>query len=599
MPKHASDLEGKLKGAILAAAKSSTGVIIGVSDIELTSPKGGSNADLSCPVSFRLASKLGKSPHEIAQSLTDSLSRKKSPDFQILPPQNGFLNFSYSNSQLHKFLSLPLKEGKNFGKGNAGKKQKAIVEFSSPNIGKPMHIGHIRSTILGDSLAKVLAASGYKAISSNYLCEAGLQTAKLLLAIKLFKTRKISSEKDLLALYVEIHRQMESNPELEKQAQELVLKMETGDPATLRELTRVRKLSTQPFNRNYALLGIKFDEEVYDSDYVKDGKAMVDLAIEKGVAKRDTNGEVFADLEERFKQPNLIILRSNGTTLYSTRDLGLARRQFSKYKFDRRIYVTASEQNTHFRQVFAILRALGEPYADRLFHIGFGLISLEEGKLSTREGRVLLLEDVINESISLALDEVKKRQQYSDEAASEIARIVGIASLKYSILKISSEKDIKFSMRDAVKFDGNTAAYLQYTCVRARNIQKKALDEKYAVAGASEGKVEQSKSSSKSNIRQSKSNANYPFNADEKKLILLISQFPQTLEHAARNLSPYIICDFLFRLALQFSSFYDTCPVLKAQSSAAREMRLQIVRATETVMQNGLALLGIEVPERM
>ena len=576
-------IEEEIRESIIMAASSALSVKLAGNGVELTPPKGAGDADVSSPAAFRISSMLKKPPQEIAQAITKSLSGRKSQNFTVLPHNNGFLNFSFSSAAIRKLLAQPLAEDGDFGHNDGGRSRKAIVEFSSPNIGKPMHIGHIRSTILGDSISRILLASGYKTVSSNYLCESGLQTAKLLLAIQLFKTKKITSEKDLLSLYVDIHKEMEVKPELELQAQGLVLKMEGGDKEVLRQLEKVRKLSTEPFNRNYSLLNIKFDEEVYDSDYVGDGKRIAAEALEKGIAFRDKAGEVVAGLEEKWGAPNLIILRSNGTTLYSTRDLGLAERQYSKYKFDTRIYVTASEQNLHFRQVFAILRALGKPYADRLRHIGFGLISLEEGKLSTREGRVLLLEDVINDAVSLALEEVRKRQQYSDGDAAEIAQIVGIAALKYSIIKISSEKDIRFSLREAVKFDGNTAAYLQYTCVRAKNILRKAKEDGLQPA-ANTGLLLP---------------ADYPFDSEEKKLILLLGQFPGVVEHSARNLSPYIIGDYLFKLALQFSSFYDTSPVLKAESQKSRGLRLQIVKATETAIQNGLFLLGIDVPQKM
>ncbi|MFH1257928.1 MAG: arginine--tRNA ligase, partial [Candidatus Micrarchaeota archaeon] len=442
-------------------------------DIEIVLPRDPSHGDLSSPISFRLASIAKKSPVEIADKLAAEINSRKMPNFSTASSINGFLNFSFSEKFLHSSLKEPLSKKGKFGSGTTGKGKKVVVEYSSPNIGKPMHIGHIRSTILGDTVANILESNGYKVVRSNYLCEAGKQTAKLLLSLQLFGKEKIETEKDLLELYVRIHKEMETKPELDAKAQELVSLMELGDHATLKQLSKVRKLSTSPFHKNYSLLGVDFDEEVYDSDYVEDGRKIANEALEKGIAFMDKNGETVASLE-KFSLPNLIIIRSNGTTLYSTRDLGLADRDFRKYKFDRRIYVTASEQNLHFQQVFAILKALGKPYASNLHHIGFGLISLEEGKLSTREGRVLLLEDVIKDAISLALEEVKLRQQYSEKDAAEIAEIVGIAALKYSVLRISSEKDIKFSLREAVKFDGNTAAYLQYTCVRAKNIMKKA-----------------------------------------------------------------------------------------------------------------------------
>ncbi|MEK6843437.1 MAG: arginine--tRNA ligase, partial [Candidatus Micrarchaeota archaeon] len=412
----------------------------------------------------------------------------------------------------------------------------------------------------------------------------------------LFGKEKLETEKDLLALYVKIHKEMEKNPDLEPLAKDLVLKMENGDKKTLKELSVVRALSIKPFDRNYKVLDINFTEQVFDSDYVEEGRSIVEEAISSKIAFQDKTGETVANLEQ-FNLPNLVILRSNGTTLYSTRDLGLASRDFKKYKFDMRVYVTASEQNLHFQQAFAILKALQKPFADKLKHIGFGIISLEEGKLSTREGRVLLLEDVINDSISLALNEVKQRQAYTDKEALDIATKVGIAALKYSILKISFEKDIKFSLREAVKFDGNTAAYLQYTAVRAKNIQKKAQDEKPNNALAkNDAAMAAVVAALAATAFSSKS---YSFTFEERKLVLMLSEFPSVCAHAAKSLTPNILCEYLFKLALSFSAFYDKSAVLKAETSKAKSIRLEIVSSLELVMINGLNLLGISVPEKM
>jgi arginyl-tRNA synthetase len=242
------------------------------------------------------------------------------------------------------------------------------------------------------------------------------------------------------------------------------------------------------------------------------------------------------------------------------------------------LYVTASEQNLHFRQVTALLGALGKPYAGSLRHLGFGLISLEEGKLSTREGRVLLLEDVAADAVGLALEEVKKRQEYSEKDAGKIAKAVGISALKYSILRIQAEKDIRFRLADAVKFEGNTAAYLQYTAVRAKNILKKAAAEK---------------------AKPATSTTEYSFNAAERRLVSMLAQFPDVCANSARTFSPAALCNYLFEAATHFSSFYDASPVLKAESDAARGARLEIVKAAGNVMAKGLELLSLDVPGKM
>ncbi|MBU1197105.1 arginine--tRNA ligase [Candidatus Micrarchaeota archaeon] len=532
--------------------------------------------DLSSNVCFEACGRdrsLGN-PIQLAESLVSSIRLSNDALFEKVEAANGYVNFFFSSTFYNRVL-IELAGHSSYGIGDSGKKKTVIVEFSSPNIGKPMHIGHIRSTILGDSLARLYRTQGYRVISTNYLCEAGLQTAKLLLAVKQFGREGILTENDLLKYYVKIHAEMETHPELEKRARALVEGMESGDALVLKDLKSVRDTSCLPFERNYQLLGITFDEQVFDSDFVSEGKKLVSEAVKKNVAFKDTGGEIVGNLEP-LGLPNLVILRSNGTTLYSTRDLALAARDYRKYKYAFRLYVTASEQNLHFQQVFALLLALKKPFADRLMHLGFGLIFLEEGRISTRKGHVVLLEDVLQTAKEYALKEVQQRQRYTPKEAEAIAHSVGIASVKYSVLKVTAEKDITFRLKDAVRFDGNTAAYLQYTIVRAKNIFRK-------------GNVSEIPALPKA----------LPMHDQEKRLIALLSSYPDVLSAAAHSRAPHAVCTYAFSLATQFSLFYDACPVLKAESEESKAFRLHLVKSTETVLESALDVLGITVPERM
>ncbi|MFH1106761.1 MAG: arginine--tRNA ligase [Candidatus Micrarchaeota archaeon] len=536
--------------------------------------------DLTCAAGFEIAKRRpgAGGPKEIAEEAAKKIRAEiaSSSFFSDVSAANGYVNFRFSPA----FYALAAHQSgqRDYGRGEGGVGKTAIVEYSSPNVGKPMHVGHIRSTILGEAIARLKRFQGYDVVSSNYLCEAGTQTAKLLLAAKLFGPAEIGTEKELLEYYVRIHKELEAKPEMEEEVRALVGKMEGGDEATLALLRKVRRVSVEPFHRNYEMLGIKFSEEVFDSDYVGVGRALARECVDKGLAFVDKNGETVGDLE-KMGLPNLVILRSNGTTLYSTRDLALAQSRWERFHFDSCLIVTASEQNLHFRQVIALLKALGRPYAENYRHLGFGLISLEGGRLSTRAGRVLLLEEVVASAVSMALEEVRKRQEYSEEEAGKIARAVGVAALKYSILRIQAEKDITFRLADAVRFDGNTAAYLQYTCVRAENILSKASAENGGKTGA--GPEE------------------YGFNPGERRLAGMLAQFPAVCENAARSDSPAALCNYLFEVATAFSSFYSGSPVLKAESATARKARLGIVKGSANVLQKGLELLSIEVPEKM
>jgi arginyl-tRNA synthetase len=539
--------------------------------------------DLASPVAFAIAKDAKKSPSDVASSIFIQLRaalEESAPDYiDSAEEVDGYIDFRLS--QKYFLDSVAQAAGADAGYGanaeNAGKL--AIVEYSSPNVGKPMHIGHIRSTILGDVIANLHAATGYKVVRMNYLCDAGAQVASLLLALKKWGMEKISSEKDLLAYYVDISKRIGEDPALKAEEQEMVAKMEAYDPEIMPLLMKARELTIGPFEENYRRLGIKFDTPVFDSDFVPLSKAMVDEALEKGVAKRDEKGEVVGILEGKYGLPNLIILRSNGTTLYSTRDMGFAQWRWDTYHFDRSVIVTASEQNLHFRQVLKLLGLLGREYAARVRHVGFGLLFLEGGvKLSSRKGQVLLLDDVLDEAIGLAKAQIKKEREYSQEDDEKIAAAVGIGAVKFAILRVSAEKNISFSIEKAVSFEGDTGAYLQYTAVRAGNILLKAGAKGAAPIALS---------------------ANYELNQHEKALAALIAEYPLAVKSAASSVSPHSICDFALKLASAFSVFYVSCPVIEAPSQESRSVRLALVGATLGALSNALGILGIVVPEKM
>ena len=564
--------------SLLAAGLASAGFSVAAEEIKVE-PSKTADSDLSCTIAFSLAKKAGKSPKEIANQVAagiqTALGSGKPGHISKAVPANGYVNFILSDSFFLQ-ASKEAAESKSFGSFSDFSGKTAIVEYSSPNVGKPMHIGHIRSTILGDSVANLLAAAGYKVVRMNYLCEAGAQVAGILLAVDTFGIESLSTEKDVLKYYVEITKKIDADPALKAKEQEYVLLMEKGDPAIRRNLERIRKLTVAPFEVNYERLGIKFDKSVFDSDYVALGKELVAEAEKKGLAKKDEKGETVGLLEGKSTLPNLIILRSNGTTLYSTRDMAFAQWRWDEYGFEKSVIVTASEQNTHFRQVFKLLELMGRDYTSRLSHIGFGLVFLEGGvKLSSRKGNVLLLEDVLDDAEGLALAQIADRG-YTSEDSKKIAFAVGVGSLKFGILRVSSEKNINFSIQKAVSFEGDTGAYLQYTVVRAKNILKKA-----GYAG-------------KSSITISAA-----LSKDEREIAKMVSQYPQAVHSAAGSMAPHQICDYALKVAAAFSTFYSSSPVIEAESEEKKQLRLVLVAAAVSTLESALALLGINVPEKM
>lgn len=567
--------------ALLVSSLNTAGFAVREDEVKVE-PSKTADADLSCTISFVLAKNAGKPPKEIAEQVAAGISaalagnaQKAAYIFKAVAA-NGYINFILSDG-FFSDAAAGAASAKNYGSFSDFSGKTAVVEYSSPNVGKPMHIGHIRSTILGDSVANLLAAAGYKTVRMNYLCEAGAQVAGILLAVDEFGAESLKTEKDVLKYYIEITKRIDADPALKAKEQQYVSLMENGDPAIHRNLEKIRKLTVAPFEVNYERLGIKFDESVFDSDYAEAAKKLVAEAQGMGLAKQDEKGETVGLLEGKSTLPNLIILRSNGTTLYSTRDMGFAQWRWEKYAFDRSVIVTASEQNTHFRQVFKMLELMGRKWAFGLSHIGFGLVFLEGGvKLSSRKGNVLLLEDVLDDAEEIALAQIAERG-YSPEDAKKIAFAVGVGSLKFGILRVSSEKNINFSMQKAVSFEGDTGAYLQYTVVRAKNILRKAG---YATSAP----------------------ANLPATAlskDERELAKFIAQYPQAVRSAAVSMAPHQVCDYALKVAAAFSTFYSSSPVLEAESEEKKQLRLVLVAATVSTLESALALLGINVPDKM
>jgi len=570
--------------ALLVSSLNASGFAVTEDEVKVE-PSKTADSDLSCTIAFVLAKKAGKPPKDIAEQVASGISAalaantQKAAYISKAVAANGYVNFILSDGFFSDAASQASAASNGYGSFSEFSGKTAVVEYSSPNVGKPMHIGHIRSTILGDSVANLLAAVGYKVVRMNYLCEAGAQVAGILMAVDEFGAESLKTEKDVLKYYVEITKKIDADPVLKAKEQQYVGLMENGDPAIHQNLEKIRKLTVAPFDVNYERLGIKFDESVFDSDYAELAKKLVAEASGKGLAKQDEKGETVGLLEGKSTLPNLIILRSNGTTLYSTRDMGFAQWRWEKYAFDKSVIVTASEQNTHFRQVFKMLELMGREWASRLFHIGFGLVFLEGGvKLSSRKGNVLLLEDVLDDAEGLALAQISERG-YSPEDAKKIAFAVGVGSLKFGILRVSSEKNINFSMQKAVSFEGDTGAYLQYTVVRARNILRKA--------GYS------------ASMQKTAATSSSGLSKDEREIAKFIAQYPQAVRSAAVSMAPHQICDYSLKVAAAFSTFYSSSPVLEAESEEKKQLRLMLVAATVSTLESALALLGINVPEKM
>lgn len=506
-----------------------------------------------------------QNPAEEAKKLAE---KPPSPYFSEAKAEGPFVNYFFSPA----FYSQVLKESLSPKYGSAKRKNSRpiVLEYSQPNPGKPMHLGHIRSTIIGDVCARLLKFNGFARTKRlNYLNDRGAHIAELITALKEFKDMpEVKDEKDLVAYYVKIKGEIDGHPELKEKSRKVLENLRKYK----KELEKIREMSWAAFQRNYSLLGVEFDAVPLETSLEKNALAAVKECLGKNLARVEPDGAIIALLEPEL--PNTVLLRSNKTPLYFTSDIALADWKWKKYKFSESCVFTASEQNLHFRQLQLLLKKLGREYAEKYNHRGFGLIRLEEGKMSTREGRVLLLEDVLSEAIWEAKKQVLAKQQATE--VDETAKALGIGALKFGVLRITMAKDITFSATREVQFEGDTSAYVQYAHVRCCSILEKA---------GTDAKTAKPKK--------------LQLNDAEKALLKTLALFPLAVQSSAEKLEPHRLCDYALALGHAFTKFYDQSPVLTAGTPGLKNQRLAMVKATKNVLALTLTLLGIKALERM
>lgn len=545
-------------------------------DIAVTTPPPGVDADLAVPC-FPLAATLRKKPEEIARALADQMR----PLGLLQQPRadGGYLNFPLNRAAYAKAVMEDLgRLGDDYGRSE-DEGQRVVIDFSSPNVARPMSVGHLRSTIIGHALHRLYAFNGYTPVGVNHFADWGTQFGTLLYGMTHWLDREAYARepiRELLRVYVKFEEEAERRPELRDQAREWALRLEQGDDQTRAMWEEIVRYSLAEFNKIYEILEVQFDSWRGESAYVDDSQEIIDEALRKGVAVED-QGALIVPLHDAGIKTPLILRSSDGRTLYSTRDLAAAVYRIRTYHPAQLIYVVGADQQLHFRQLFATLQKLG--YAGVSYvHVEFGLITLPEGRMSTRKGRVVFLEDLLAEAIARAGDIVKEKNPELPEAErDDVARIVGVGAVKYADLSQSRVKNIVFDWDRMLSLDGDSAPYLQYTYVRARGIMRKG-SEPYP-AGAIDVRATETK--------------------EEWALIKHVSRFPDAAREAVRTYYPHIVANYLYQLAQLFHAFYHEVPVLQAGDEALRGSRMELVRATATVMRTGLGLLGIRVPERM
>ncbi len=539
--------------------------------VKLENPPKGVDADISFPC-FSLAKEMKKSPVGIAKEITEKIKIPKKSLVKKAEALGPYINFYVDWAAMGQEL-LDIDE--HYGQSWFGKKEKVMVEFSEPNPNKPMHIGHARNTFLGDSLSRIMSAVGYDVVRVNYYNDSGIHIAKTVLGYMKWGAGNSPNKKPdhfVGEAYTRFNAEAANNPELEKEARELLKKIEAGDKETIALWKKVKGWCIEGFDMTYKRLGVKFDLVLFESDFEKKGRDVVKKAIEKGIAFKDKDGEIVAKLEP-YGIPNCIILRSDGTTLYATKDLAIAAHKFEKYKVKKSIYVVGAEQEQYLVQIFKILELLGYENAKKMYHLKYGLVMLPEGKMSSRKGLVVLLDTMIDE-LKASVKEIIEKSHPGIKNKEIISEKVGIGALKFALIKTSPEKTILFNKEEVTQFDGDTGPYLQYTYARASSILRSAaLSKKFDAAFLKE--------------------------KEELALLKKIAEFPEIVVHSAESYEPHFIATYLLELSHFFNAFYQKVPVLKAESEELKNARLALVSAVRRVIGNGLFLLGIEALEEM
>lgn len=531
--------------------------------------------DYSFPC-FKLAKLYRKSPNQIAEEIAKEIS--PSEYIQSVTSAGAYVNFSVNKLLfVQKVIREVLNKKENYGRSDYGQGKSVVVEYSSPNIAKPFHIGHIRSTVIGHAIDRLYQYIGFKTISINHLGDYGTQFGKLIVALKKWGDQEVI-EKDpineLLKLYIDFHEKAESDPGLEDEAREWFHKLEEEkDPEALRLWQWIRDISLKEFDKVYQMLGIHYDSLAGESFYSDKMEAIVKHLEEKNLLK-DSQGAKIVDLEE-FGMPPALIKKKDGSTLYITRDLAASKYRKDHYDFYKNIYVVGAPQELHFKQWKKVHELSGYDWANDCIHVQFGTISLEDGVLSTRKGRVVFLEDVLNKSIEKT-KEIIQQKNPNLENLDEVARQVGVGAIVFQELSNSRIKDYTFSWDRALTFEGETGPYTQYTHARCCSLLQKAgveIDDKINFSILSE-------------------------NPDAMNVVRQIDTFEEMLIRSANRYEPHHITRFVLDVCQAFNKFYHDNPILSAEEDKKRAY-LSLVKVTKIVIQNALWILGMEAPEKM
>jgi arginyl-tRNA synthetase len=554
-------------------------------------------------VAFPLTRLSRKKPEETAVEIGQYLSGKM-PEILGFEVVKGFLNLVLTDEFWIRFFT-GISSSRHYGHRQVTPESPVVVvEYSSPNTNKPLHLGHIRNNLLGYAVSQVIAARGNRVRMVNLVNDRGIHICKSMLAWQKWgegitpQTAGIKGDKlvgDFYILFDKEYKkqinqliadgrtedQAKAEAPLIREAQDMLVRWEQGDPGVISLWSTMNGWVYDGFDKTYQRLGVSFDKFYHESETYKLGKGLVTDGLNRGILFRKEDGSVWADLTGDGLDQKLL-LRSDGTSVYMTQDLGTAQQRFEEFHFDRHIYVVGNEQDYHFKVLKLILKKLGFDWSDSLYHLSYGMVELPNGRMKSREGTVVDADDLIDEMVATARKvsaELGKLEGFGKEEKEQVNYRIALGALKYYILKVDPQKTMMFNPEESIDFNGNTGPFLQYTCVRIRSVERKA-GEAGIVAGDFAGRLRE-------------------LDPLESAVLKQIYQYPDILDEAGKTLSPALIANYFYELVKEYNHFYQVCPIIKEPDPARRDFRLALSAFVANHLEDGLRLLGIEIPERM
>ena len=605
------DIQQKLAASVIDGLKTLYGQEVPAAQVQLQKTKKEFEGHLTLVV-FPFLRMSRKGPEQTAQEIGEYLKTNVPELVASFNVIKGFLNLTIASSAWIGMLN-DIQSDEHYGLTPVTEQSPLVmIEYSSPNTNKPLHLGHVRNNLLGNALANIIAANGNRVVKTNIVNDRGIHICKSMLAwlkygngetpessgkkgdhligdyYVAFDKHYKAEVKELMAQYMaqgmneeDAKAKAEAESPLMKEAREMLVKWEAGDPEVRALWKKMNDWVYAGFDETYKLMGVTFDKIYYESNTYLEGKKKVLEGLEKGLFYRKEDGSVWADLTPEGLDQKLL-LRADGTSVYMTQDIGTAEQRFADYPIDKMIYVVGNEQNYHFQVLSILLDKLGFEWGKSLVHFSYGMVELPEGKMKSREGTVVDADDLMGEMIETAKEtsgDLGKLDGLTQAEADDIARIVGLGALKYFILKVDARKNMTFNPKESIDFNGNTGPFIQYTYARIRSVLRKATEAGIAIPEQLHAGIELS--------------------TKEEGLIQMLADFAGVVKQAGEDYSPSLIANYCYDLVKEYNQFYHDYSILREENPDVRAFRLSLSREVSKIVRLGMGLLGIEVPERM